>query len=84
MPVKPKLNDEIMRCIRRYLNKFKGKEVVMFSDTCGGQNYNRFIAALLLWIIRNHTTLESIDYIFMVQGHSDIEVDSMHSAIERK
>ena len=75
---------EIGTTIHRYLEQFKGKEVVMFSDTCSGQNRNKYIAALLLNIAQTHNTIESIDYIFMVQGHSQMEVDSMHSAIERK
>ena len=57
---------------------------MMFSDTCGGQNRNQFIAILLLYVVRNHSSIQSLDYIFTVQGHSHMEVDSMHSAIERK
>lgn len=77
-------SNEIGTTIHRYLEQFHGKEVVMFSDTCGGQNRNQYIAALLLYMAHNHKTIKSIDYIFMVQGHSHMEVDSMHSAIERK
>ena len=47
-------------------------------------NRNQYMAALLLHIAQSHTSIDSIDYIFMVQGHSHMEVDSMHSAIERK
>ena len=77
-------SNEIGTTIHRYLEQFDGEEVVMFSDTCGGQNRNQYIAALLLYIVTNHRSIKSIDYIFMVQGHSHMEVDSMHSAIERK
>ena len=77
-------SNEISTSLSRYLEGFKGKEVVMFSDTCGGQNRNQFIAILLLYVVRNHSSIQSLDYIFMVQGHSHMEVDSMHSAIERK
>lgn len=77
-------SNEIGISILRHLEKFKGREVVMFSDTCGGQNRNQYMAALLLHIAQSHSSIESIDYIFMVQGHSHMEVDSMHSAIERK
>ena len=59
-------------------------EVVMFSDTCGGQNRNQYMTTMLHYVVQNHKTIKNIDYIFMVQGHSHMEVDTMHSAIERK
>ena len=77
-------SNEIGTSLYMYLEGFKGNEVVMFSDTCGGQNRNQYIAELLLYIVRSHRSIQSIDYIFMVQGHSHMEVDSMHSAIEKK
>ena len=75
---------EIGATIHRFLEQFDDEEVVMFSDTRGGQNRNQYKAALLLYIVQNHSTIKSIKYIFMVQGHSHMEVDSMHSATERK
>ena len=77
-------SNEIGTSINKYLESFKGEKVVMFSDTCGEQNRNQYIAELLLYIAQSHPSIQSIDYIFMVQGHSHMEVDSMHSAIERK
>ena len=77
-------SNEIGTSIYKYMKQFKGNRVVMFSDTCGGQNRNQYMAALLLHIVQSHSTIQSIDYIFMVQGHSHMEVDSMHSAIERR
>lgn len=38
-------SNEIGTSIHKYLEKFKGREVVMFSDTCGGQNRNQFTFA---------------------------------------
>ena len=73
-------SDEIGTTIHHYPEQFHGERVVMFSDTCGGQNHYQYIAALLLYIVQNHSTLKSIDDIFMIQGHSHMELDSMHSA----
>lgn len=57
------------------------KEISVFSDTCSGQNRNQYIAALFLFIVQN-SALEVITHNFLEKGHSYMEVDSMHSAIE--
>lgn len=57
------------------------KNVIMFCDCCGGQNRNRFIANLLVYMNRN-LQLDSIEIKFLESGHTQMEVDSMHSAIE--
>lgn len=57
------------------------KEISVFSDTCGGQNRNQHVAALFLHIIENFD-FNLIEHKFMEKGHSKLEADSMHSAIE--
>lgn len=56
-------------------------EISLFSDTCSGQNRNQFISALFLYVVQN-TNLQIVEHNFMEKGHSYMEVDSMHSAIE--
>ncbi len=53
------------------------------SDTCSGQNRNIYVAAAMLHAV-NTTHLNIIDMKFMESGHSMMEVDSMHAAIETK
>lgn len=58
------------------------KHVAFFSDSCGGQKQNRFIASLFryaIWVL----PLETIEIKFLEVGHTQMEVDSMHSIIER-
>lgn len=55
--------------------------VSLFSDTCGGQNRNQHMAALFLYVA-DKLQFEIIEHKFMEKGHSHMEVDSMHSAIE--
>lgn len=58
-------------------------DVILYSDCCGGQNRNRFIAALLMYM--NATlNLKSITMKFLESGHTQMEADSMHSAIESR
>ena len=58
------------------------KKLVMISNACGGQTRNQFIAAVCLYLVTKAPNLEVIDHIFMVYGHSNMEVDSMHARIE--
>lgn len=57
-------------------------EVAFFSDTCGGQNRNQYIASLLLWAVHKVDHIKIIEHKFLESGHSYMEVDSMHSSIE--
>lgn len=57
-------------------------EVSLFSDTCSGQNRNQYISALLLWAVQKIDQLQIIEQKFLESGHTHMEVDSMHAAIE--
>lgn len=57
------------------------EEVSLFSDTCSGQNRNQFMAALFMYIVQKFH-FKIIEHKFMEKGHSHMECDSMHSAIE--
>lgn len=58
-------------------------EISIFSDTCGGQNRNQFLLCLMLYIVQV-THLEVIEHKYLESGHTHMEVDSMHSAIENQ
>ena len=58
------------------------KHVVLFSDSCTGQNRNQYIASILLHTVVSKPNLEIIDHKFLVPGHTHMECDSMHAAIE--
>src|SRR5688572_13423406 len=46
------------------------------------QNRNQHFASMCLQAVANSNHLECIDHIFMESGHSQMECDSVHSAIE--
>ena len=77
--------NEIATCLLRYLHSLPDdiKHVTSYSDTCSGQNRNIYVAAAMLHAV-NTTHLNIIDMKFMESGHSMMEVDSMHAAIETK
>ena len=56
--------------------------VSTFSDTCGGQNRNRNIAAAMIYAVSMIENIQTIDVKFMESGHSYLDADSMHARIE--
>lgn len=78
-------SSEIGTCLYYYLSKELPptiKEISIFSDTCSGQNRNQYISTLLLWAVQKIEHLDVIEQKFLESGHSHMEVDSMHAAIE--
>ncbi|XP_045506624.1 uncharacterized protein LOC123702846 [Colias croceus] len=58
--------------------------VTIYSDTCSGQNRNQYVAAFLLYVVQTHETIKILEQKYLESGHSFMEVDSMHSAIEKE
>ena len=57
-------------------------ELSLFSDSCGGQNRNRHLTAGLYHAVKTSPHLQVVNHIYLEPGHTQMEVDSMHSAIE--
>lgn len=74
---------EIASCIHVYLISLPTEtaEVTFYSDRCGGQNLNKFVAAMFMITVQDVEHIEKIDHKFLLSGHSEMECDSMHSAI---
>lgn len=77
-------SDEIGTTIIKMLSSFEENvtDVILYSDCCGGQNRNRYIAALLFYAIRKFN-LNTITIKYLESGHTQMEADCMHSTIER-
>lgn len=76
---------EIGTCLYQYIDQLSETvtEISLFSDTCSGQNRNQNISALLLYIVQTNPNVHVIEQKFLESGHSYMEVDSMHSSIEK-
>lgn len=77
---------EIASCILRWAEENIGTEVeelIVWSDNCAGQNRNFIIVSAYVWILRTIPTLKSISHKFLLKGHTHMEVDGVHSVIER-
>lgn len=58
-------------------------EISIFSDTCAGQNRNQYLTSLLMYLVQT-THLRVIEQKYLESGHTFMEVDSEHAAIEHQ
>ena len=75
--------NETGSCMLHYLENLLPKEVkhlIVYSDTCAGQNRNNQFSAMLLHAAKKTGII--IEQKFLESGHTHMEVDSMHAAIE--
>ncbi|MEW8545290.1 MAG: hypothetical protein AB2693_17345 [Candidatus Thiodiazotropha sp.] len=75
---------EVATCLRLQLQSLplNIECVIEYSDACGGQNRNQIIAASLISAVSTMDSIAVVDHKFLASGHTDMECDSMHSAIE--
>lgn len=79
--------NEIASCIWKYfeMNIDLKSHVVIYSDTCSGQNKNNIVTAMLVLLVNQRgTNVELIEQKFLEPGHTHLECDSDHSIIERQ
>lgn len=76
--------NEIGTCIHTYLLSLPPiiDHVTLYSDNCGGQNKNKFFPMALILALKESSHLQMIDHKFLERGHSHMEVDSVHAAVE--
>ncbi|CAI6355658.1 unnamed protein product [Macrosiphum euphorbiae] len=76
---------EIGTCLLQYLENLPEtvEHVVTYSDTCGGQNRNKYTMTAIMYAVQTIDHLQIIDIKYMESGHSYLEADSMHACIER-
>lgn len=83
---------EIASCIYKYIHdkteQFNDiKEIIFYSDCCPGQNKNIYMTTMFLYIV---ATLKEkgknliIHHKFLISGHTHMEADTIHAAIEKQ
>lgn len=79
--------NEIGTCVMKYLKDrndcAKNRDVIFYSDNCAGQQKNKFMLSLYIFLVVN-LNFNTITHKFLISGHSQNEGDSAHSLIERK
>lgn len=78
--------NEIASCIYKQILNLPDNitTVILYSDTCGGQNKNSHVAAMFLYLLQVKPSIKEIHHKFLVPGHTHMECDADHSAIERQ
>ena len=75
---------EIGTCLIKYIQSLPVyiDHVILYSDCCAGQNRNRFIFTGMLYALQQCDNIKVIEQKFLVSGHTQMEADSVHAAIE--
>ena len=76
-------SNEISTCLNLYLQSLgpEIEHVILYSDSCAGQNKNPIVATCLNYTVQTVPSLKIIDHKFLESGHTHMECDSMHAAI---
>ena len=78
-------SNEIGSALKHYIANIPEvvEDLVIYMDTCWGQNKNQMVASMLLKEVNCSKTLKKITLKFFESGHNQSEVDSIHSCMER-
>ena len=78
-------SNEVASCLMKHLREMNSEagNLVLYSDSCGGQNRNIGMVCTLMYIVASSEfSYKSIDHKFMVSGHSYLPNDRDFSSIE--
>lgn len=78
-------SQEVGSCLRRFITEevHRGvKKLILWSDSCGGQNRNIKLVLMLKSILEHHPTLETVTMKYLFPGHSFLPNDSDFGDIE--
>lgn len=78
--------DEITSCLLAVLNQcsvFHKEKLIIWSDNCAGQNKNRMMVFLLMFLVA-HGHFKDITQKFLVSGHSFLSCDRDFAVIEKR
>lgn len=77
---------EVGSCLRKYIMTIAHpvKKLLLWSDSCGGQNRSIKLVLMLMQTLQNHPSLETISLRFLESGHSFLPNDSDFGDMECK
>lgn len=75
---------EVGSCLKSHIEEITRpiKKLILWSDSCGGQNRSIKLILMLMYILHNHKTLESISMRYLQSGHSFLPNDSEFGEVE--
>lgn len=60
------------------------EHIVLYSDTCAAQNRNKIACSMIITFLSKSVNTVRVEQKYFETGHSQMECDSIHSAIENK
>lgn len=79
--------NEIATIIQKYIQNVDSrgniKFLILYSDSCPGQNKNKVVLATIHNALLQSENLEAIQINYLLPGHTEMSVDSIHSTIEQ-
>lgn len=79
--------NEIGSCLIKHMNNFlpeNTEEIILYSDSCGGQNRNIKMSMILKKILTSLVTVKTITQKFFISGHSYNSCDRCFGVIEKQ
>lgn len=75
---------EVGSCLKLHIDSITRpiKKLILWSDSCGGQNRSIKLVLMMMYILDNHETLESISLRYLLSGHSFLPNDTEFGEIE--
>ncbi|CAG9822849.1 unnamed protein product [Phaedon cochleariae] len=76
---------EVGSCLRKFISehlKTTATRLILWADSCGGQNRSIKMVLMLQHILQNHSTLETITLRFLQPGHTFLPNDSEFGDVE--
>lgn len=69
---------EVGSCLKRYIQEITQptKNLILWSDSCGGQNRSIKLVLMMKHILQHHPSLETISLRYLQSGHSLLKNDS--------
>lgn len=69
---------EVGSCLKKHIDSITKpiKKLILWSDSCGGQNRSIKLVLMMMFILHNHETLQSISMKYLLSGHSFLPCDT--------
>lgn len=78
--------NEMASCLVQYIGSLPESttSIVIWSDNCPSQNRNLQMIMCYFYLLAINPHIKEISHKFLLRGHTHMEVDSVHSIIERE
>lgn len=75
---------EVGSCLKKFINKIVApvENLIMWSDSCGGQNRSIKLVLMLIHVLQHHPSLLTISLRYRLSGHSFLPNDSEFGDVE--